>query len=136
MNSRPMPTPINTYSQTLLIISLTCSFEYDILSLRVISGTSASTFSISLTYPSTYFSSLNFSIKVPPITAKIKWDEQTEIKKENYLRRERRASSMSRSFTLENVDSDRITAKHENGVLTLILPKKEPRSRGRRINIS
>jgi len=43
---------------------------------------------------------------------------------------------MSRSFTLENVDSDRITAKHENGVLTLILPKKEPRSRGRRINIS
>jgi len=33
---------------------------------------------------------------------------------------------MSRSFTLENVDSDRITAKHENGVLTLILPKKEP----------
>jgi len=53
-------------------------------------------------------------------------DEQTEIKKENYLRRERRASSMSRSFTLENVDSDRITAKHENGVLTLILPKKEP----------
>ncbi|ABN54320.1 MAG TPA: Hsp20/alpha crystallin family protein [Hungateiclostridium thermocellum] len=70
------------------------------------------------------------------LTISAKWDEQTEIKKENYLRRERRASSMSRSFTLENVDSDRITAKHENGVLTLILPKKEPRSRGRRINIS
>ncbi|HOM03260.1 MAG TPA: Hsp20/alpha crystallin family protein [Acetivibrio sp.] len=80
----------------------------------------------------------NISIEVngDVLTISAKCDEQTEVKKENYLRKERRASSMSRSFTLENVDSDRITARHERGVLTLILPKKETRYRGRRIDIS
>ncbi|GAE87966.1 Hsp20/alpha crystallin family protein [Acetivibrio straminisolvens] len=79
---------------------------------------------------------INIEVNGDVLTISAKWDEQTEVKKDNYLRKERRASSMSRSFTLENVDSDRITAKHERGVLTLILPKKETCSKGRRIDIS
>ena len=63
-------------------------------------------------------------------------DEQVEEKKENYLRRERRYNSISRTFTFENVNQEEISAKYENGVLTVTLPKKEIQSKGRRIQIS
>ena len=53
----------------------------------------------------------------------------TEEKKDDavrYLRRERTAGSVSRSFTLSNIDTDGIDVVHENGVLSVILPKVKP----------
>ncbi len=41
-----------------------------------------------------------------------------------YLRRERSTSSFQRTFTIRNIAEDKITAKFENGVLKLTLPKK------------
>ncbi|NLP13203.1 MAG: Hsp20/alpha crystallin family protein [Clostridium sp.] len=71
------------------------------------------------------------------LTISAKRDEKVEEKRGNYIRKERRASSMARSFSVENVESDKITAKHDNGILTLILPKKEQsRPEGRKIDIS
>ena len=43
-----------------------------------------------------------------------------------YLRRERMTGSVSRSFTLSNIDTDGIEVLHENGVLSVILPKTKP----------
>ncbi len=52
-----------------------------------------------------------------------KADEQTEA---NYTRREFTLSSFKRAFTLpETVNTDAINAAYENGILKLILPKKE-----------
>ncbi|HOT14210.1 MAG TPA: Hsp20/alpha crystallin family protein [Bacteroidales bacterium] len=53
-----------------------------------------------------------------------------EVKKEEneetYTRREFSYSSFSRSFTLpETVDSEKIKASHQDGVLTIHVPKKE-----------
>jgi len=45
--------------------------------------------------------------------------------KENYIRKERRSGSYCRSFHVENVVEDKISAKFENGVLSMVLPKKE-----------
>ncbi|MBQ1847202.1 MAG: Hsp20 family protein, partial [Clostridia bacterium] len=45
---------------------------------------------------------------------------------------ERYSGSVSRSFNISEVDATQISAKHENGVLTLTLPKKKeeiPQSR-------
>ena len=42
-----------------------------------------------------------------------------------YIRRERYYGSVSRSFNISEVDAAAITAKHENGVLSLTLPKKK-----------
>lgn len=71
------------------------------------------------------------------LTISAKNDESVEEQRENYIRKERKFSSMVRSFGLENVKSDKITAKHENGVLTLILPKVENKgNNGRRIEIN
>ncbi len=41
-----------------------------------------------------------------------------------YLRRERYYGSYSRSFDISQIDTDRIAASYENGVLALTLPKR------------
>ena len=51
--------------------------------------------------------------------------EDTEEKKEDYMRREFYYSSFKRSFTLpETVDRDKIKASHNEGILTVNIPKK------------
>ncbi len=55
---------------------------------------------------------------------------QKEDKRENtgdkYMRREFSYSSFTRSFSLpDSADSDKISATHKHGVLTIIIPKKE-----------
>jgi HSP20 family protein len=51
---------------------------------------------------------------------------EKEDKKDNYIRREFGYSSFSRSFTLpEEVDAEKINAKHKNGVLNISIPKAE-----------
>ena len=52
--------------------------------------------------------------------------EAVEEKDLHYLRRERRAGSVTRSFTLSGIDTDGIEVLHENGVLSIILPKTKP----------
>ncbi len=52
-------------------------------------------------------------------------DEKREEGK-NYTRKEFYYGSFSRSFTLpKTVDLDKITAEYENGILKVVLPKKE-----------
>ncbi len=51
---------------------------------------------------------------------------EEEVKRENYHRIERAYGRFIRSFTLPNVvDVDKISAKMENGVLKIVMPKKE-----------
>jgi HSP20 family protein len=58
-----------------------------------------------------------------------------ETSEENYLRVERRYGSFTRSFTLpSNIDSGRIAAKYRDGVLRVVLPKREE-SKPRQISI-
>lgn len=47
-------------------------------------------------------------------------------KKENYIRIERSYGSYERSFDVSGIDTDKIKAKYENGVLSLTMPEKEP----------
>ena len=47
-------------------------------------------------------------------------------KKKNLVRQERSEGSVSRSFSLPNVDKKNISAKLDNGVLTITLPKTSP----------
>jgi HSP20 family protein len=53
-------------------------------------------------------------------------EQESTDEKENYRRREFSYSSFSRSFQLpENSLPEKIEAKYENGILRLVLPKKE-----------
>ncbi len=52
--------------------------------------------------------------------------EEIKEEKENFMRREFSYNKFTRSFRLpENCLTEKIDAKYENGVLRLILPKKE-----------
>ena len=52
-------------------------------------------------------------------------NNESEEKKDNYIRRERSYGSVSRGFYISNVNKDSIKAKFDNGVLNIELPKKE-----------
>jgi len=60
------------------------------------------------------------------LTISAEKEEEKKDENNNYKRREFSYNSFSRSFTLpDNSLPDKIDAKYENGVLRLILPKKE-----------
>ena len=70
----------------------------------------------------------DFSIEIDDnvlsVSAEVK--TENEVEKENYTRREFAFSSFRRSFTLpKSVDSEKIIANYENGILRFTLPKKE-----------
>ncbi|WP_083187384.1 Hsp20/alpha crystallin family protein [Polaribacter vadi] len=52
--------------------------------------------------------------------------KENDHKEENYTRREFGYASFKRTFTLpESVDEEKINAKYEDGILSILLPKKE-----------
>lgn len=58
------------------------------------------------------------------VSSEVKSDKET--KEDNYTRREFSYSSFKRSFTLpDSVDSDKIKATYEDGILKFTLPKKK-----------
>lgn len=68
---------------------------------------------ISLTYEDHYLT----------IATKTAEDNDKKDEKGNYVRRERRSTSMSRSFYIDNIDESKATAEYKDGVLTVCMPK-------------
>lgn len=69
------------------------------------------------------------------LTISVERSEETKEERSNYIRRERRYGSTSRSFYVENVKQEDVTAKYENGILSIILPKSEEKKSNNRIEI-
>jgi HSP20 family protein len=70
----------------------------------------------------------DFSIEIDDNVLSVSAEVKTEndVEKDNYTRREFAFSSFRRSFTLpKSVNSDKINANYENGILKFTLPKKE-----------
>jgi HSP20 family protein len=69
---------------------------------------------------------VDISITDDTLTIKGEHKEEKEVKEENYLYRERRDGTFSRSILIPvKVKSDKAEAVFEDGVLTLTLPKAE-----------
>lgn len=60
------------------------------------------------------------------LTVKVEKKAENPEEKKNYLIRERRYSSASRSFYVGDIDDSKIKADFADGVLTVELPKEEP----------
>jgi HSP20 family protein len=64
-------------------------------------------------------------------------EETDEEEQGEYVRRERHRASVARSISLpEAVETDDISATFNNGILTVQLPKREPVTQGKQIEIS
>ncbi|MGM0601807.1 MAG: Hsp20/alpha crystallin family protein [Bacillota bacterium] len=68
---------------------------------------------------------INLEINEDYLTITAKNEESREEKGDNYIRRERRKGTYSRSFYLDNVNEDEIKAEYDDGILKVHLPKKE-----------
>lgn len=80
---------------------------------------------------------INLEIHDDILTIAVNHNEEVKEERTNYIRKERRTNSISRSFQLENIKNEDITAKFENGILSIHLPKKEPgRVKTKKIDIN
>lgn len=68
---------------------------------------------------------INLEVDENVLTIAVNRKEEVNEEQEKYIRRERRCSSMTRSFAVDNIRPDQATAKFENGILVIDLPKKE-----------
>lgn len=70
--------------------------------------------------------SLDLKDGILTIHAEHREDKDEKDKQGNYIRRERRFGSFSRSFDVTGIDEGGITAAYNNGILELNLPKAQP----------
>ncbi|MBR6577703.1 MAG: Hsp20/alpha crystallin family protein [Clostridia bacterium] len=79
---------------------------------------------------------IHAEIKDGYLTIRAEHKSENEDKSESYLRRERSYGSFSRTFDLDGIDAEAITASFKNGVLTLELPKMQQKvEEARRVEI-
>lgn len=68
------------------------------------------------------------------LTVKVKKVAE-DLKDAKYVQRERGLGDASRSYNIPDIDADKIKAKFENGVLEIVLPKKDKSESKKRITI-
>ena len=79
---------------------------------------------------------VNLSVDDKTLSISISREESKNEGKGNYIHRERRESSMSRSIRLADANLNDIQAKLENGVLSVVVPKRDKPDGARRIEIA
>jgi HSP20 family protein len=83
-------------------------------------------YTVSLAAPGMKKADFNIDVEGNMITISCEKEERKEEKETKYTRKEYSFSSFSRSFTLpDEVMKDKIEAHYEDGILKLVLPKKE-----------
>ena len=71
------------------------------------------------------------------LTISVERKHEEKEERHNYIRRERRYGSFSRSFYIDNIKHDDVKAEYRNGILKVVLPKKdETRASKKRIDIN
>lgn len=79
---------------------------------------------------------VEISINDKIMTIHAEKSESSESSEKNYICRERRSGSFSRSFDISGIDADAISGSFKDGVLTVLMPKKVDEKKNRRIAIS
>ncbi len=83
-------------------------------------------FRIEVSAPGVQRDDFNLEVENDVLTISTGQEESKDEQKQNFLRREFDFRTFNRSFQLpESVDQEQISAKHDAGILTLSLPKKE-----------
>lgn len=78
---------------------------------------------------------INVDLNDGRLNISVKREEKINEEKKNYIHRESRFSSMSRSIYLDDADSKGIKAKLDNGVLNIIVPRQEKAITAEKIEI-
>lgn len=86
----------------------------------------ADSFMVEMAVPGLKKSDFHIEIDNLLLSISTETKEESEQKEENYTRREFGYSSFKRTFTLpESVNDEKINASYNEGILSILLPKKE-----------
>ncbi len=86
----------------------------------------ADAFIVEMAVPGLKKSDFQINIDNQSLSISTETKEENEHKEENYTRREFGYSSFKRTFTLpESVNDEKINASYNEGILSILLPKKE-----------
>lgn len=67
------------------------------------------------------------------LTIRAEWNEaKNEENKNGYILSERRSGAAERSFRVENIQEDNVSARYTDGILSLTLPKIVPEKKEKR----
>lgn len=80
----------------------------------------------------------NLKVMVENKTLKVMGKRENDYKQDNqsYYYSERSYGEFQRSFSLpDGIDDDGVSAQHDNGVLTITIPKKNPKANNKAITI-
>ena len=87
---------------------------------------SADAFMVEMAVPGLKKSDFHIGLDNELLSISTETKEESEHREENYTRREFGYSSFKRTFNLpESVNDEKINANYENGILSILLPKKE-----------
>lgn len=87
---------------------------------------SADNFKLELAVPGLDKGDFDINVEKNTLTISAKQEVSNEVNEDQYTRKEFSYSTFSRSFQLpEGVESNSIAANYENGILGILLPKKE-----------
>lgn len=79
---------------------------------------------------------IKLDLRDDTLTISVERNEEINEERDNYIRKERRYGSFGRSFYVENVRHEDVTAKYNDGILTVNIPKAEAgKERKRKIDI-
>ncbi|QFZ54093.1 Hsp20/alpha crystallin family protein [Oceanihabitans sp. IOP_32] len=118
---------------------LTSNFNTGITLPKVNIKETTDAFEVEMAVPGLKKSDFKLDVDNDVLSISTEITEEKEDKNDHYTRREFGYSSFKRSFTLpESVDDDKIEAHYKEGILSVILPKKEEAKQksARRIEIS
>ena len=68
---------------------------------------------------------INVDIEGDQLVINASHETKTDEEKKNFVHRERRYGTYTRRFDINGIDTGKISAAYENGVLRLTLPKQE-----------
>jgi HSP20 family protein len=88
---------------------------------------SESSYTIAADLPGVKKEDINVAVDRGTVMISAKLEKASEVKEgDRVIRRERYSGSMQRAFTLDsNIDTEKIDASFQDGVLRVVLPKKE-----------
>lgn len=78
---------------------------------------------------------INIDVNKGYLTIELEKNEETNDEEKNYIRRERTYSKNKRQFYVGDIDEENIKANFNDGVLKIIVPKKEEIESKRKIEI-
>lgn len=111
------------------------SFDYKTPDMKCDIYEDESNYVVEMDAPGVSKDDINVDVHKGYLTISYESDNSNNESDKNYIRRERMYNSCKRSFYIGDVDEDSIKASFTDGVLKVIVPKKEEISNKKKIEI-